>query len=92
MIGLLTETIGNPTPFDLALVPQRTAPHRRPAVPGRAPEVALQAVIEYSMTGTAPSSTSPPSIGGFPVPLPMGRNSIERGSRDPGPSAQAHRA
>ena len=44
MIGLLTETIGNPTPMEIPFVPQRQMAERRPAVSDRAAEVALPAV------------------------------------------------
>ena len=44
MIGLLTETIGNPTPMEIPFVPSRPAAERRPAVPDRAADVALPPV------------------------------------------------
>ena len=44
MIGLLTETIGNPTPIEIPFVPQRQLPTRRSAVSDRAADVAFPAV------------------------------------------------
>ena len=44
MIGLLTETIGNPTPMEIPFVPRAPAAERRPAVPDRAADVALPPV------------------------------------------------
>ena len=41
MIGLLTETIGNPTPFEVPLVPERQLPNRRRAVSGSAADLAF---------------------------------------------------
>ena len=44
MIGLLTETIGSPTPMEIPFVPARAICQRRPAVPDRAADVALPPV------------------------------------------------
>ena len=44
LIGILTETIGNPTPMEIPFVPDRQLPTRRPALPDRAAAVALPPV------------------------------------------------
>ena len=44
MIGLLTETIGNPTPMTIPFVPRQQLPRARPAVPDRAAGLALPPV------------------------------------------------
>ena len=43
-VGLLTESIGNPTPETIGFVPDRLIAQRRPAVPDRAADVALPPV------------------------------------------------
>src|SRR5437764_8015162 len=50
MIGLLTETIGNPTPFDIPLVPQRQIPTGDLPFPVAPQKWHFKQSIDYSMT------------------------------------------
>jgi hypothetical protein len=50
MIGLLTETIGNPTPFDIQLVPERQLPTGDLPYPVAPQRWHFRRSIEYSMT------------------------------------------
>lgn len=84
MIGLLTETIGNPTPMDLPLVPQRQLPSGDLPFPVPPQKWHFRQSIEYSMTANRAvldlaSKYREDML--FNI-YRMGRNSIERGSRD----------
>ncbi len=84
MIGLLTETIGNPTPFEIALVPQRQLPTGDLPFPVPPQKWHFKQSIEYSMTANRAvldlaSKYREDLL--FNI-YRMGKNSIERGSRD----------
>jgi hypothetical protein len=84
MIGLLKETIGNPTPFDIALVPQRQLPSGDLPFPVAPQKWHFRQSIEYSMTANrAVLDLASKYREDLLFNLyRMGRNSIERGSRD----------
>jgi hypothetical protein len=84
IIGLLTEIIGNPTPFDIPLVPSTQLPHGDLPFPIAPQKWHLRQSIEYSLTANRAvldfasryRETLLYNI------YRMGQNSIERGSRD----------
>jgi hypothetical protein len=84
MIGLLTETIGSPTPMELVLVPDRQLP--RGDLPDPVPPQTwhFRQSIEYSMTANrAVLDLASKYREDFLYNIyRMGKNSIERGSRD----------
>lgn len=84
MIGLLTETIGNPTPFEVALVPDRQLPNGDEPFPVPPQIWHFRQSIEYSMTANrAVLDLASKYREDFLYDIyRMGRNSIERGSRD----------
>jgi len=84
MIGLLTETIGSPTPFELPLVPQRQLPTGDLPYPVPPQTWHFRQSIEYSMTANrAVLDLASKYREDFLYNIyRMGRNSIERGSRD----------
>src|ERR1700676_4561346 len=84
MVGLLTETIGSPTPFELPLVPQRQLPSGDEPFPVPPQTWHFRQSIEYSMTANrAVLDLASKDREDFLYNLyRMGRNSIERGSRD----------
>ena len=84
MIGLLTETIGSPTPMEIPFVPERQLPHGDLPFPVPPQKWHFRQSIEYSMTANravldVASRYRETLLYNIYV---MGRNSIERGSRD----------
>jgi hypothetical protein len=84
MIGLLTETIGNPTPFEVALVPDRQLPNGDEPFPVPPQTWHFRQSIEYSMTANrAVLDLASKYREDFLYNIyRMGRNSIQRGSQD----------
>ncbi len=84
MIGLLTETIGNPTPFEVALIPDRQLPTSDEPFPVAPQTWHFKQSIEYSMTANrAVLDLASKYREDFLFNIyRMGRNSIQRGSRD----------
>jgi hypothetical protein len=84
MIGLLTETIGNPTPMEIPFVPQRQLPSGDLPYPIAPQKWHFRQSIEYSITANRAvldvASRYRETLL-FNI-WRMGRNSIERGSRD----------
>ncbi|WP_331877555.1 M14 metallopeptidase family protein, partial [Longimicrobium sp.] len=84
MIGLLTETIGNPTPMDIPFVPSRQLPSTDLVSPIAPQRWHFRQSIDYSVTANYAvldyaSRYRPTLLMNF---WRMGRNSIERGSTD----------
>lgn len=84
MIGLLTETIGNPTPMDIPFVPNRQLPSTDLVSPIAPQRWHFRQSIDYSVTANYAvldyaSRYRATLLMNF---WRMGRNSIERGSRD----------
>jgi len=84
MIGILTETIGNPTPVEILFVPQNQLPRVDLPAADRSAEMALPAVCGLCHHGQQGGSRCGIQISGgvSPQHLSDGRNSIARGSRD----------
>src|SRR5260370_35147123 len=84
MVGLLTETIGNPTPMDVPLIPQRQLPTGDEPFPVPPQTWHFRQSIEYSMTANrAVLDLASKYREDFLYNLyRMDRNSIERGGRD----------
>src|ERR1700676_3515872 len=84
MVGLLTETIGSPTPFELPLVPQRQLPSGDEPFPVPPQTWHFRQSIEYSMTANrAVLDLASKYRENFLFDIyQMGRNSIQRGSQD----------
>lgn len=84
MIGLLTETIGNPTPMEVPLVPQRQLPSGDEPFPVPPQTWHFRQSIEYSMTANrAVLDLASKYREDFLFNIyRMGRNSIQRGSQD----------
>ena len=84
MVGLLTETIGSPTPFELPLVPQRQLPSGDEPFPVPPQTWHFRQSIEYSITANrAVLDLASKYREDFLFNIyQMGRNSIQRGSRD----------
>src|SRR5579884_1214325 len=84
IIGLLTETIGNPTPFEVALVPDRQLPNGDEPFPVAPQTWHFRQSIEYSMTANrAVLDLASKYREDFLYNIyQMGRNSIRRGSED----------
>ena len=84
MIGLLTETIGNPTPMDIPFLPQRHLPDSSLLMPIAPQRWHFRQSIEYSVTANyAVFDIASRNRENFLFNIyRMGRNSIERGSRD----------
>ena len=84
MIGLLTETIGNPTPMEVPLVADRQLPNGDEPFPVPPQTWHFRQSIEYSMTANrAVLDLASKYREDFLYNLyRMGRNSIERGSHD----------
>ncbi len=83
-IGLLTETIGNPTPIEIEFVPQRVLPSGDTPFPITPQTWHFRQSIEYSVTANyAVFDIASRHREQFLYNIyKMGRNSIERGSRD----------
>jgi hypothetical protein len=84
MIGLLTETIGNPTPVEIPFVPDMLLPRNDLPFPIAPQKWHFRQSIEYSVTANYAvfdyaSKHREELLYNF---YRMGRNSIERGSRD----------
>jgi hypothetical protein len=84
MIGLLTETIGNPTPIEVPLVPERQLPISDGPFPVAPQTWHFRTSIEYEMTANRAvldlaSRYREELLYNI---YRMGRNSIERGSKD----------
>ncbi len=84
MIGLLTEINGNPTPMDIPLVPDRQLAHSDLPYPVKPGRFHFRDAIEYSITIDRAvldyaSRNRDQLLYNIYV---MGKNSIERGSRD----------
>jgi hypothetical protein len=84
MIGLLTETIGSPTPMEIPFVPSRLLPNKTLPYPIHPQKWHFRQSIEYSMTANrAVLDVASRYRETFLYNIyRMGRNSIERGSRD----------
>jgi hypothetical protein len=84
MIGILTEAIGNPTPTRIAFVPQRQLPTGDLPYPIAPQEWHFRQSIEYSITADrAILDLASRYRDTFLYRIyEMGRNSIQRGSRD----------
>ncbi len=84
MVGLLTETIGSPTPFELPLVPTRQLPSGDEPFPVPPQTWHFRQSIEYSMTANrAVLDLASKYREDFLFDIyQMGRNSIQRGSQD----------
>ena len=84
MIGLLTETIGNPTPMEVPLVPERQLPISDGSFPVAPQTWHFRTSIEYSMTANRAvldlASRYREEV--LDNIFRMGRNSIERGNKD----------
>ncbi len=84
MVGLLTEIIGNPTPMEIPLVPDRQLAHNDLPYPVRPQEWHFRQSIDYSVTANRAvldyASRNREDLL-YNIYL-MGRNSIQRGSQD----------
>ena len=84
MVGLLTEIIGSPTPVDIPLVPSAQLPHGDLPFPIAPQKWHLRESIEYSLTANRAvldfASRYRETL--LYNAYRMGKNSIERGSRD----------
>jgi hypothetical protein len=83
-IGLLTETIGSPTPIDIPFVPERQLPSADLPYPIAPQRWHLRQSVDYSVTANravidAASRNREALLFGM---YRMGKNSIERGNRD----------
>ncbi|MGH7669446.1 MAG: M14 family metallopeptidase [Gemmatimonadaceae bacterium] len=84
MIGLLTETIGNPTPMRIPFVPETQLPHNDLPYPVAPQEWHFRQSITYGVTANyavldIASRRRDEFLYGI---YDMGRNSIEKGSKD----------
>ncbi|HEV3052490.1 MAG TPA: M14 metallopeptidase family protein [Longimicrobium sp.] len=84
MIGLLTETIGNPTPMDIPFVPNRQLPNADLVSPIAPQKWHFRSSIDYSVTANYAvldyaSRYRQTLLTNF---WRMGRNSVERGRQD----------
>src|SRR5688572_8994600 len=84
MIGLLTETIGNPTPISIPFLPQRQLPDSNLHSPIAPQEWHFRQSIDYSLTANwAVLDIASRNKENFLYNIyTMGKNSIERGNRD----------
>jgi hypothetical protein len=84
MIGILTETIGNPTPMEIPFIPQRLLPKSDLPFPIAPQEWHFRQSIEYSVTADkAILDLASKHRQDFLYNIyRMGKNSIERGRRD----------
>ena len=84
MIGLLTETIGHPTPMEIPFVTSRYLPQGNLPAPIAPQKWHLRQSIEYSLTANrAVLDVAAKNREDFLMNIyRMGRNAIERGSRD----------
>lgn len=84
MIGLLTETIGNPTPMEIPFLPNKMLPKGDQAYPIAPQKWRFRQSIDYSITANrAVLDVASKHREDFLFNIyRMGKNSIERGSRD----------
>src|ERR1041385_6092252 len=84
IIGILTETIGNPTPMRIPYVPREVLPRADLPYPIEPQEWDFRQSIEYSVTANrAILDIASRNRENFLFNMyRMGKNSIERGSRD----------
>ncbi|MDH4219081.1 MAG: M14 family metallopeptidase [Candidatus Aminicenantes bacterium] len=84
MIGILTETIGNPTPIEIPFLPQRQLPESDLPYPVAPQKWHFRQSVEYSITADrAILDIASKHRKEFLLNIyRMGKNSIERGSRD----------
>lgn len=84
MIGLLTETIGNPTPIDIPFVIDRQLPNSDYPAPIEPQRWPFRKSVDYSVTANkAVLDIASKRRADFLLGIyRMGRNAIERGSRD----------
>ena len=84
MIGILTETIGNPTPMEIPFIPQRLLPKHDLPFPVQPQKWHFRQSIEYTMTGNrAILDLASKYREDFLLnSYKMGKNSIQRGSQD----------
>jgi len=84
MIGILTETIGNPTPVDIPFLPEKQLPEGDLPFPIAPQQWHFRQSIDYSITADKAildlASRMPEHF--LMNIYRMGRNAIERGSRD----------
>jgi hypothetical protein len=84
MIGILTETIGNPTPIDIPFLPEKQLPKNDLPFPVAPQKWQFRQSIEYSLTADrAILDLASKLREDFLFNMyRMGKNSIDRGSRD----------
>jgi hypothetical protein len=84
MIGILTETIGNPTPLDIPFLPEKQLPSNDLPYPVAPQKWHFRQSIEYSITADkAILDLAARLRENFLLNIyRMGRNAIERGNRD----------
>src|SRR5207253_2498471 len=84
MIGLLTESIGNPTPVEIPFMPNKLLPRADQAYPTGPQKWHFRQSIDYSMTANrAVLDVASKHREDFLFNIyRMGKNSIERGSHD----------
>jgi hypothetical protein len=84
MIGLLTETIGNPTPLQIPFIPHRQIPHGDMPAPIEPQAWHFRQSVDYSVTANyAVFDIASRRRDTFLYNIyKMGRNAIDRGSRD----------
>jgi hypothetical protein len=84
MIGILTETIGNPTPMEIPFIPQRQLPKNDLPFPVKPQKWHFRQSIEYSITANrAILDLASKHREDFLMNIyRMGKNSIDKGSRD----------
>jgi hypothetical protein len=84
MIGILTETIGNPTPMEIPFIPERLLPKNDLPFPVKPQTWHFRQSIEYTITADrAILDLASKHREDFLFNIyRMGKNSIERGSRD----------
>jgi len=84
MIGILTETIGNPTPVKIPFLPQRQLPHNDLPCPVAPQEWHFRQSIDYSITADrAILDLASKHRQDFLFNIyRMGRNALQKGSRD----------
>jgi hypothetical protein len=84
MLGLLTETIGHPTPMEVPFLPERQLPHGDLPLPIEPQRWHFRQSVDYSVTANrAVLDLASRHREQFLLNIwRMGRNSIERGSRD----------